>query len=387
MKLHAIERRLDKAPGPIQEVDDRQSVVRRQPTAPATSGLLDNHQALKADRDDSHPAMADTRTLDEKKAAVEQAAEDAADLLTDADDLSADIEAELMEIVEIHELQELAVKEADGSWNIAASINPHSSKTAKKGKGPTKKKALKVTKQPTKKGVVKKRRMKKAREPRYTRGTLSPKFDKNADYSDSEDESTTFNQKHGYGGNIRNITKAWNQKDTPKKVNNTVNKSGLKAAVRQLMKDATDIHDVIPKKDRGFGATTVSTVVVHRVDGKGYRKFVFCNLKGTMPPALRKLAEGRGYHVITAPQAHAEGEMIQYFKSREGIYDLHSMGCDKDHCAECEWAMKIYFKTPTTEGSFSGKTFKNWYNPTALQEALGQADAATNKRDDSGSLF
>ena len=47
-------------------------------------------------------------------------------------------------------------------------------------------------------------------------------------------------------------------KNTPaKKVNTTVDKSGLDAAVTQQVQDATDIHDVIPKTNRGFGATTV----------------------------------------------------------------------------------------------------------------------------------
>ena len=47
-------------------------------------------------------------------------------------------------------------------------------------------------------------------------------------------------------------------KNTPaKKVNTTVDKSGLDAAVTQQVQDATDIHDAIPKTNRGFGATTV----------------------------------------------------------------------------------------------------------------------------------
>lgn len=323
----------------------------------------------------------DPRSASEKRAAVDAATDAAAGVLARTDDLDAASTA-LGDIRKRHSVAEICVTDAETAWELEVSLNPKALKTVPKPNATPKKR-----KKPVQRGVLKPKRRRKHWKSRLGRGKISDKFDENEEYSDSEDESD-YNTNYGYeSGHIVNVTKTGpRKKGVPHdKVDNTIDASNLAQAVSSLQADATTIHDLIPADSRSFGATTISTAIVNRADGRGYRKFVFCNLDGNLPPLLRHKAEELGYHVIRAPQAHAEGQMLQYLQSRSSVYTVHSMGCDKEHCQECEWAMDVYFGTYKTESGFSGKVFKNWYNPPPLQEALGRkGDASTPHRDSSG---
>lgn len=93
-----------------------------------------------------------------------------------------------------------------------------------------------------------------------------------------------------------------------------------------------------------------------------------------MPPALREKANELGYHTVQAMQSHAEGELVQYVSTYEDM-KLVDMGCDKEHCMECGLLLNLY-----SEGGFdtqtetSEKTFKNYYMPKPLREAVGMDD-------------
>jgi hypothetical protein len=216
-------------------------------------------------------------------------------------------------------------------------------------------------------------------------------------YSDSESEAEPQARQYSRANKIRNYTKkGGGQRDRPK-VDNYVLEKDVDTAVDRLEADARAIHDVLPPRstdkngkdvaDRTYGATTITTAIFETKtkDGKTiYKKFVFGNT-GLLAPKLREKAESLGYHVIQAPQAHAEGEMIQYLEGRQGKYEHYSMATDKEHCAECELAMKHYFGAASynTQTGHSGKVFQRWRNPRGLQEALGP-DFENPHRDSDG---
>jgi hypothetical protein len=229
-------------------------------------------------------------------------------------------------------------------------------------------------------------------------------FNAATDYSDSEDEAersgNTFAKKWGTRGHkaVINYTKqgqgayraGTKKKGMRKKVDNYVDPKDNATAAASLEDDAKQIHDVIPKTDvtgtanRTYGATTITTSLEkHRKTGL-LKKFAFTNTD-LMPPGLRDEAEGLGYHVVKAQKSHAEGEKIQYDAAREGVYEHEDMGTDKEHCEECEWAMgQTYGSGVQTQTGYSGKRFKKWHNPEALQEALGLTSAATPYRTKKG---
>lgn len=339
-------------------------------------------------------SLVQPRPSEEKHRALVSALKDITGLLGEAGSLE-DAEPMLADVASAHGLRGLTVVDSGDAWEVTAEINPKQKKTVPK-KSPTKKRptAKPPTKKPrtTKVAAPRARRQNRVSKPRVVResklkrGTLSMKFDPTIEYSDSEDESD-YNKKHGrrMTGGIVNYTKWGRGQQGKPKVDNTLDTSGLSAAVGCLEPDAKAIHDLIgAPTDRSFGATTITCAIVSRKDGAGYRKFVFSNLASVMPPQLRSEAERRGYHVVAAPQAHAEGEMIQYMGSRMKVYHQHEMGVDKEHCAECQWAMDIYFGVYNTQTGKSTKVFNNWYNPPSLQEALGQTDAGTQFRHPTG---
>ena len=148
-----------------------------------------------------------------------------------------------------------------------------------------------------------------------------------------------------------------------------------------LAKDAQEIHDVIPKLDkknqtnRSFGATTIVCCVL-LVRGV-YRKLCFSNLEGSLGPAMRDKAHSLGYHAVQAMKSHAESELIQYAATYKNV-KLIDMGCDKGHCAECDFMLRWYndgnYETQTT---ITDKTFKNYHMPESLQNVTGLEDRPT----------
>jgi hypothetical protein len=152
-----------------------------------------------------------------------------------------------------------------------------------------------------------------------------------------------------------------------------------KKSVNGLAHDAKTIHDTIPEFDRDgnrsrtFGATTVVCALYQKNDGS-YRKYCYNNLHRTVSAEMKEMAESLGYHFVIAHQAHAEAEMIMHSHTRTGMR-LLSIGCDKDHCAECGKIIKhFYGKKMDSETAYSNDLFDNYYMPETLQDALGVKD-------------
>ncbi|AKT36983.1 hypothetical protein [Chondromyces crocatus] len=147
-----------------------------------------------------------------------------------------------------------------------------------------------------------------------------------------------------------------------------------------LEADAKAIHDVIPRTvmrkgqvraNQTHGATTILCTVMETETA--YRKLVFWNRDGRMPPAMRKVAHARGYHAIQAPAAHAEGEMVEYVHNYK-FRTLVIMGCDKPHCAECRVLVTGYLERPYLSHSESStKVFRTYNMNTPLKEATGRS--------------
>ena len=171
----------------------------------------------------------------------------------------------------------------------------------------------------------------------------------------------------------------WDTKrdDTGKRKVPRVNNFLVTGSARpKLADDAKAIHDVLPEDDasghksRSFGATTVVCALVLR-EGK-LRKLVFCNVAGVMSTALRQKAHQLGYHVVRALQAHAEGEMIQYLNTYKD-FSLVEIGCDKEHCQECNFLMNKFFRADySTQTGVSDRVFKNYFIPKPYERAIGQ---------------
>jgi hypothetical protein len=220
-------------------------------------------------------------------------------------------------------------------------------------------------------------------------------YDSEYSSSESEYESSDTEQNKGKGKPrtkaIRNFTKTGNKSTQQAKVNNKLEQENLEKAKRKLNDDAKQIHDVIPKttpnkktgkeaSNRSFGATTISTAILKDTKTDSYKKFVFTNLEGSPPPSIRNKAHELGYHVVASrKKSHAEGQQIQFVDARGKRYELISQGCDKPHCADCDWAMKEYYEDdyPTTAEK-SGKQYLKWYEPSRLRSALG--DKSPNRK-------
>ncbi|MFN6571258.1 DUF4157 domain-containing protein [Dendronalium sp. ChiSLP03b] len=228
-------------------------------------------------------------------------------------------------------------------------------------------------------------------------------FDPKAEYSSSDSEyipSDTEEAKQDKKA-IYNYTKKGKQaKVQPKKQQEVDNKvrggrKGLNQAISQLTNDANTIHDVIPKytttkggknpgktrKNQSYGATTISTTILRDTKTGFYKKFVFTNLEGAPPRAIRNKAQELGYHVIwSRHKSHAEGQQIQFVDARGNRYELVSQGCDKPHCGECNWAMNEYYgeNYPTTSEKGNTK-FEHWYQPDRFKKALGGKESPLRK--------
>jgi hypothetical protein len=227
---------------------------------------------------------------------------------------------------------------------------------------------------------------------------LRPSVEDAEEYSDSEPEND-YNDDFGReAGGIVNYTK--HGKGAARgaaKVDNRV--KDLDEAVDALPNDVRVIHDVIPqfvpdqdeemqgpgparppnsaaaassrKVNQSWGATTITGVVAVEDETGRCRRFVFSNLD-LAGPQIRAKAEGLGYQVIRAKQAHAEIEMVQFFRSRAGVYSILKMAVDKPHCADCSQALTAILPgwEATTSTETSEKSFPNWYNPDAAQAAM-----------------
>jgi|SRR5581483_8206742 len=218
------------------------------------------------------------------------------------------------------------------------------------------------------------------------KGKAPAEFDPDAAYSDSEDEAHKRGNKHAkkYGKTVLNYTKRGRGQKGKDKVDNYIPPADVADAIDKLKTDAHAIHDLIPKGTRSFGATTITTAIFFD-EAKGvFKKFAFCNAD-LMAKPLREKAESLGYHVVRAQKGHAEAEMIQYAWVREGLYTHENMAVDKEHCAECEWAMDEFFGTYNTQTGFSGKVFKKYHSSEELRAALGKKDASTPHRHADGS--
>jgi hypothetical protein len=226
--------------------------------------------------------------------------------------------------------------------------------------------------------------------------TEPPAFDPKADYSASDteykssDDEQTGKKKKTRTRAIYNYTKKGQKSKNEDKVDNKVpdGQKGLEKAKSNLNSDATLIHNVIPEeitpktgkkqgqtiKNESFGATTITTAILHDKKTGAFKKFVFTNLGNAPSPAIRAKAHELGYHVIvTRSSSHAETQMIQYMDARggSGKYELVSQGVDKPHCIKCDEAMQEYFgEGYPTQQTTSDKTFKKWKQPPRLIKAL-----------------
>ena len=263
-----------------------------------------------------------------------------------------------------------------------------------------------IKKNPSKKTAPKKNAPKKSKlEIISDNRPEDPKIEEKDDssYSDSEDGASEETIKLARKHKLSNYTK-WGtrgqkqekptrgrskkvvEKTPRKKVRNKIMQGGLAAARKALMGDAKAIHDKAESK-QSLGGSTVTTALVIDNKNKIYRRFAFTNL-GLMPPAMRKEAEARGYHVVKAPRTHAEGQLIQYLYLRQHIYKHEDMGVDKDHCIECQVVMKDYFggEDYGTQAKKGGEKFPNYYTSPLLFEAVGrnENDPITPHREETG---
>ncbi len=168
------------------------------------------------------------------------------------------------------------------------------------------------------------------------------------------------------------------------------NRARSPTETQNLAADAKTIHDEIPefvmdrtgkrKANQSFGATTVVCAAFLHVDGT-LRRMCASNADGPLAKPLREKAEELRYHVIRAEQAHAEGEMLQYLNQRAQVYSLFAMGCDKDHCAECNWAMTKVLGDYPTETAKSDKKYGKYYIPPSYARVLGQNYTSDNTPD------
>lgn len=188
------------------------------------------------------------------------------------------------------------------------------------------------------------------------------------EYSDSEAESSPRRRELAQEHGVRNYTKYSRKKGTAKVVNK-VPKTGVEAAAGQLMAHAKQIQSKATGKSSG--PTTITTaLLLHKPTGI-YKKFAFTNI-GLMAAPLRREAESLGYHVVKAPETHAEGQLIQYLYVRDPVYGHHNMGVDKDHCAECQILMQTYFgEEYGTKAGKSNEIFTHYKSPSLLRLAVG----------------
>ncbi|MGH9070014.1 MAG: hypothetical protein ACRDX8_02305 [Acidimicrobiales bacterium] len=151
-------------------------------------------------------------------------------------------------------------------------------------------------------------------------------------------------------------------------------KTALEVTKQQLSLDAKAIHQEAlgGGSRRSFGATTVVTAALLDLHGT-VQKFMFTNLKSMVSKALCDAAARRGYQSIAAQQSHAEGELIQYVRvARKGFYSIQAIGCDKDHCVECDEVLRKVIGNYETSLGVGSKPFKNYYIPEALGVAFGK---------------
>ena len=164
-----------------------------------------------------------------------------------------------------------------------------------------------------------------------------------------------------------------------------VRESGIDNTVRNhndlpsLEDDAKAIHTAAGLTSRA-AALTIVCALAYTTSG-ALKKFCFSNLEYTLSPKSRAKAHELGYHIIYTNQAHAEGEMMAYLKSRG--YKLVSMGCDKGHCPECNRLTRDVNggKYPTESEVDTGRTrtFTNYYVPPLVafawkQDTYGKSD-------------
>ncbi len=139
-----------------------------------------------------------------------------------------------------------------------------------------------------------------------------------------------------------------------------------------LQQDAKDIHDAADLGDRASAFTVVCALA--RTQFGALKKFCFSNLENTLYVACREKAHDLCYHVVYTNQAHAEGEMMAYLKSRG--YTLVSMGCDKPHCPECNLLTREStggnYPTESEVDTNRTKTFQNYYMPPLVSFAWKQ---------------
>jgi hypothetical protein len=196
-----------------------------------------------------------------------------------------------------------------------------------------------------------------------------------SDYSDSETEAIRKGGKAAkkWRGAVTNYTKQGYDRKRAK-IDNKVERGGLEAAIGRLLEDAGLIHGEVTG-DRAKGATTVTTAILLHEPTKVYKRFAFCNL-GLMPPALREKAEELGYHVVQAPETHAEGQLIEYLYVRSPIYEHGDMGVNREHCAECHILMKTFFGTEdyATQTERSEEIYSKYKSPSLLREAVGEEE-------------
>lgn len=147
----------------------------------------------------------------------------------------------------------------------------------------------------------------------------------------------------------------------------------------QLSADAKAIHtEALGPASPGynkqtFGATTVVTAALLDIHGT-VQKFMFTNLDKAVAPKLRAAAGKRGYQSIAAQQSHAEGELIQYVRvNRDGFYSIQAIGCDKDHCVECDEVLRKVIGSYQTALGVGTVPFANYYMPPPLVAAFGKA--------------
>ena len=149
----------------------------------------------------------------------------------------------------------------------------------------------------------------------------------------------------------------------------------------KLAKDATEIWNAIPNEKSRKNATVICAALR---DTDGFvRLFTVWNKNSVLCPAAREKAYKLGYHVIRAQQSHAEGQLLQFLSKRADVYThLVAMGCDKDHCIECDWMMKNHLCPGylSISGNEVGSRKPKWKVPEALAAIIGRTERPSEKQ-------
>jgi hypothetical protein len=199
---------------------------------------------------------------------------------------------------------------------------------------------------------------------------LFPSLAEHVSSPDSEEEEEAVDSPHKppHFNGVYNYSKS---KYTSSRIDNAVGRGELISRAK-LKEDADEIWAEATRNDKHNGKyVCILCVVLRQKDGRN-KKFVFTN-QSMINTAIYKAANKRGYHLIIAQNAHAEGEMMQFLQERPTRYThLIAMGCNYDHCDRCDKMMKKEVHADYRQVSGSGLMGKTpfWYLPPALVNVL-----------------